>query len=158
MAELIRWSPRELFRPFEDIGDLREEMNRMLGTFFGRTPWGVTGTLEEGVGWYPAVDFEELDDKYLVKAELPGMKQSDIKVTLANGILTLSGERKAEHKAKKDDYYRYESCHGKFQRSFTLPTEVKEDKIKAEYKDGILEIEIPKSEEVKPKEIEIQVH
>jgi len=154
MANLVKWTPRELFAPFEDVDNLRDEMNRVLGSFFGRNRMEP---IEEGIAWYPPVDLEDFDDKYLVKAELPGMKQSDIKVTINDNTLFLSGEKKTEHKEKNADYYRYERCSGKFQRVFNLPSQVKADKIKAQYKDGVLEIEIPKAEESKPKEIEIKV-
>jgi HSP20 family protein len=132
---------------------MQDEMNRMLRGFLGRTP---VRTMEEGGVWYPAVDIEDETDKYVIKAELPGLKQEDIKITLNDGTLTFSGEKKAEHKEKHEGYHCYERYSGKFQRSFTLPTQIKGDKIKANFKNGILEIDVPKSEEVKPKEIEIK--
>ena len=157
MADLIRWTPGELFSPIMgDISDAEREMNRMLRRAFGRR--ALRGrTLEEGAAWYPAVDVEEEPDKYLVKAELPGMKQEDIKVSLRDGTLILTGEKKSEHEEKHEGYHRYERAYGRFQRAFTLPTQVRSEKIKATYKNGILEIDIPKSEAARPKEIEVKV-
>ncbi len=157
MADLIRWTPGEFFSPIlGDVSDAEREMNRMLRRAFGRKALRDR-VLEEGAAWYPAVDVEEEPDKYLVKAELPGMKQEDIKVSVRDGTLILTGEKKTEHEEKHEGYHRYERSYGKFQRAFTLPTQVKSEKIKATYKNGILEIDIPKSEEAKPKEIEVKV-
>jgi HSP20 family protein len=137
--------------PFEEI---REEMNRLFGGFLGRAPMRTTA--EEGCILYPAVDVEDEADKYVLKAELPGLKKDDLKVTVSDGSIVLSGEKKAEHEEKHTGFHRYERCYGKFQRAFMLPTQVDANKIKANFKDGILEIDIPKSAEAKPKEIEIK--
>ena len=149
---LVKYEPTSVWDPFSDFLDLRSEMNRLLGTFFDRP-----GTQDVARGWYPAVDIYEENDRYIVKAELPGVKQEDIKVSLANNTLTLKGERKGEHEDKHDGYHRRERIYGEFCRSFQLPTDVDAEKIQAKSKDGILEIEIPKSEKAKPKEISIKV-
>jgi HSP20 family protein len=150
--QLAKYEPRSIWEPFSDLWDMRSEMSHLLDSFFGRPQErAVAGN------WYPAVDIYEEKDHYLVKAELPGVKQNDIKVSLTDNTLTLQGERKAEHEEKHNGYYRLERTYGKFHRSFKLPVEVNADKIKAKYKDGILEIDIPKSEKAKPKEISIKV-
>jgi HSP20 family protein len=105
--------------------------------------------------WYPSVDVSETDNAYEVKAEIPGMKKDDIKVSLEDNVLTLKGERKEESETKKKNIQICERYYGRFQRSFRLPREVKSDGIKAAYKDGVLTVEIPKAEETKPKEIEV---
>jgi HSP20 family protein len=150
MAELTRWSPRELLSPFEDI---REEMDRMFRGFFA--PRRLEA--EEGRLWYPAVDLEEETDHYALIAELPGIKKDDIKVSLSDGILTLSGERKSPHEEERTGFHRHERCYGKFQRAFNLPSQVDANKIKAMYRDGVLEVDIPKSEEAKLKAVEVKI-
>jgi len=107
--------------------------------------------------WTPAVDIAEHDNEYLVKAELPGVNKDEVKLTLENNILTIRGEKKQEKETKKENYHRVERNYGSFQRSFTLPAAVKADKIDASYKDGILTVSLPKSEEAKPKQIEVKV-
>lgn len=106
----------------------------------------------------PAVDVSEKEDRYIVKADLPGMKQEEIKVNLEDNVLTISGERK-EEKEEKDEkkrYHYYERSYGSFARSFTLPNTVKTEEIKAKYEKGVLHIEIPKAEAKKPKEIKVE--
>ena len=110
-----------------------------------------------GKNWAPAVDVEETKEAYLVKAEIPGMKKDEVKISLMDNVLTLSGEKKTETKSDDKRYHRMERSYGAFERSFTLGSAVKADKISATYKDGILEIFIPKSEESKSKEIDIKV-
>jgi len=105
--------------------------------------------------WSPSVDLAENDDSYEVKAEIPGMKREDIKVSYRDDVLTLTGEKKQEKENKDKNYHRIERAYGRFERSFWLPKEVKADEIKAQYKNGVLSISIPKAEEVKPKEIEV---
>ena len=141
------------FDPFRDITSLREEIDRLFDTFFGRT----AGITEREVAWIPAIDLEETDDAYIVKAELPGMKKEDIKLSISENALTISGERKMEREDKGKTYHRVEMAYGKFLRTIQFPGEVDPDKAKATYKDGILTITIPKSEKAKPKEIEIEV-
>jgi HSP20 family protein len=111
---------------------------------------------DTGMGrWNPAVDLYEKDDYFVIKAELPGVDKKDIAIDLKDRVLTLSGERSYENEVKEDSYYRRERSYGKFQRAFTLPAEVDSDKIKAEFKDGLLRIEVPKPEEQKPKQVTI---
>ncbi len=105
----------------------------------------------------PSVDIFETDGNIVLKAELPGMKKEDIEVTFANGAITISGEKKKEEEVKRKDYYKWERSYGSFCRTFSLPADVKTDKIKSTFKDGVLEITMPKSEEAKSKEVKIKV-
>jgi HSP20 family protein len=107
--------------------------------------------------WIPVVDIAEHDDQYVVKVELPGVNKEDVKITLESNILTIRGDKKQEKETKNENYHRIERSYGSFQRSFTLPTTVKNEKIDAVYKDGILSILLPKAEEAKPKRIEVKV-
>lgn len=107
-------------------------------------------------GWTPALDLYEDKDSFVVKAELPGMKREDIEVSLHEGSLSISGERKGEEKHAGADVYRTERFFGRFQRTVALPTPVAADKVKAAYKDGVLTITLPKTEEAKPKQIEVK--
>jgi HSP20 family protein len=108
--------------------------------------------------WYPPVDVLEGKDWYLIRAELPGMKKEDIKVEVKNGTLTLSGESRSEKPAEGVEYRHTERVAAKFWRSFSLPKTVKHEAIEATYKDGVLEIRVPKAEEAKPRQIQISVH
>jgi HSP20 family protein len=110
-----------------------------------------------GTGWIPAVDVEETADEYLIRAEMPGLKKEDVKISLQENVLTISGEKKSEAKSDDKRYHRLERTYGSFQRSFSLPEPIKADKIGARFKDGVLEVKIPKSEETKPREIDIKV-
>jgi len=105
--------------------------------------------------WNPTVDLYEKDDHFMITAELPGVDKNDIKIDLKDRLLTLSGERTYDNEIKEENYYRRERSYGKFQRAFTLPADVDSDKIKAEYKDGVLRIEVPKPEEKKAKQVTI---
>jgi HSP20 family protein len=129
---------------------MQHEMNRFFDEFFGEG----RAELAEGA-WMPSVDVSETDTEMKVRAELPGMTQDDIELNLQDNVLTLKGEKKQEKKEGKEDYHRMECCYGSFTRSFTLPASVEQDKVQASFKDGILEITLPKSEETKPKKISI---
>jgi HSP20 family protein len=149
---LTRWQRPTLstLDPFEQLSQLREEVNRLFESPFG----GLTQAFNT---WAPAVDLYEDKDNVIVKAELPGMKKEDIDVSLREGMLTISGERKFEREEGKGETYRSERFFGRFQRSVVLPTAVNDAKVNAAYKDGILTITLPKSEEAKPKQIEVSV-
>ncbi len=105
----------------------------------------------------PDVDIFESDGDVVLKAELPGMKKEDIEVTLSDGTITISGEKKQEEEVKKKDYYKVERSYGSFCRTFSLPAEVKADKVKSTFKDGVLEVRMPKSEEAKSKEVKVTI-
>lgn len=147
VRDLIRWDP------FKEISSLREEIDRLFDTFFGRQTSMVSGE----AFWVPAVDVEETESEYIVKAELPGLKKEDIKISITDDTLTISGERKMQKEEKGKTYHRIEMNYGKFERTIRFPSEVLPDKAKASYKDGILSITIPKSEKAKAKELEIQI-
>jgi HSP20 family protein len=135
--------------PLGRLTDLREELEHLFESPLSRAT--------EFLGWTPAFDVYEEKDNFVVKVELPGMKKEDINVSLHNGSLIISGERQAEKPGEGTEVYRAERFFGKFQRSVTLPASVAADKVKAQYKDGILTITLPKSEEAKPKQIEVNV-
>jgi HSP20 family protein len=107
--------------------------------------------------WVPSVDVSETDGEYQIKAEIPDVKKEDVKVILEDGVLTIQGERKQEKEDKGKKYHRVERTYGSFVRSFTLPDLVDEEKVKAEFKDGILKLQLPKSEKARPKAIEVKV-
>src|SRR5206468_3188478 len=145
---LTRWEP---FREME-------EFQNRLSTLFGRPLRRTNGreeiTLPE---WTPLADITEDDKEYLIKAELPEMKKEDVKVTVENGVLTISGERKFEQEEKKKKYHRVERGYGTFMRSFTLPDDADFNKVNAQFKNGVLMVHVPKSERAQPKQIEVKV-
>jgi len=138
--------------PLNDLNRIRQEINRLFEDPFSF----ITPNTSFFEGWEPNIDIYEDKDKVTVKAELPGMKKEDINVSLENKTLMISGERKDEEEHKEGDNYRAERFFGRFQRTITLPSLVNADQIKGNYKDGVLTIELPKSEEAKPKQIDIQ--
>jgi HSP20 family protein len=150
---LVRWNPaRELTAWPSGLFGLQREMNNMFDSFF-------RGSQDEDTSlsaWAPAVDIAEHDDAYTVKMELPGVNKDEVKITLESNILTIRGEKKHEKDTKKENYHRIERIYGSFERSFTLPTTVKSDKIDAAYNNGVLQITLPKAEEAKPKQIEVK--
>jgi HSP20 family protein len=135
---------------------MQDEMNRMFDRFFGRD---VSEDQEHygSIQWHPNVDVSENNDEYLVLAELPGMRKEEIHVTYADGNLKIEGERKQEKEEKDTNYHRVERVYGKFCRNFNIPSAIKNDKISADFKDGVLKIHLPKAEEVKPKQIEVKL-
>ena len=147
--DLVRWEP------FEGFSRIQTRINDLFDDAFGRSR--SSSPPAAGI-WSPAVDILESRDSYLIRAELPGMKREDFNLEVHDGSLTLSGERKFEEAANGVEYHRIERTSGKFSRSFYLPQTVKTDAIKATYRDGILEIHVPKAEEAKPRQIEISVH
>lgn len=146
---LIRWDP------FRELANLQERMNRLFSDWRIRPTWESE---EIGQGsWIPPVDIYETADAVVLKAELPGISKDDINVEVKDNTLTLRGEKKFEKEVKEENYYRVERSYGTFQRSFSLPSTVQQDKVKAKFKDGILEITLPKAEEAKPKQIKVDV-
>ena len=147
MMNLARWNP------LREMTAMQNRINRMFND-----PYWLTDRMDDDTGmgrWNPAVDLYEKDDHFVIKAELPGVDKKDIAIDLKDRVLTLSGERSYENEVKEESYYRRERSYGKFQRAFTLPADVDSDKIKAEFKDGLLQIEVPKPEEQKPKQVTI---
>jgi HSP20 family protein len=153
-----RWQPRVQsithWNPFTEMAGLRKEMDQVFGEFFGQTPFAMAAT--EAM-WGPLVDVHETKDSFLLMAELPGVKQGDIQVSVEGDTLTLKGERKRETEVKEDQYHRIERSYGRFERSILLPSVVDPGRVKAAYRDGVLEIQLPKKEEAKPKEIKVEV-
>jgi len=142
--------------PWKDFGSLQERINRMFDDTI-RTLYPTDGEeLEKGT-WAPAVDIYETNDSFVVSADLPGLNKDEIQIDLKDNTLTLKGEKKFEEKVSKDNYIRVERAYGSFVRSFTLPQNVDPEKIKAKYKEGVLEMTIPKKEEAKPKQIKVEL-
>jgi HSP20 family protein len=149
------------WRPFMDLTLFERDMERMMDDFFGRRtrPWWPERRFRtEGfeIGG-PAVDLYEEKDDIVVKAELPGMEKDNIEVNLADHTLTIKGEKKKEEEVKEKNYYRSERFHGSFLRTLELPKDVHGDKVKASFKNGILEVRLPKTEEAETKEIKVKV-
>ena len=144
---ITRWDP------FRDLNILQERMNRVFEDAAGRG-W-KTDEPSATNSWSPAVDIYETESEIMVQAELPGVARKDIALQLENNVLTLKGERKFEKETSQENYHRIERSYGGFSRAFTIPSSVDDDKIRADYKDGILKIALPKKEQVKAKQIKI---
>ena len=151
--ELAIWRPFGEISPFRDFERMRRDMDRLWGSFFER------GTLrgEDGREWLPSLDVAETKNEIVVKAEVPGLEPKDIDISLSDGVLTIKGEKKQEKEEKEENYHLIERSFGSFFRSIRLPNEVQSDKINASYKNGVLKIVLPKSEEAKKKEVKIKV-
>jgi HSP20 family protein len=155
MNSLTRWQRPVLstWPGFGRLTDLRDDIDRLFESPL--TEWARNSNLLSG--WNPALDLYEDKDNLYVKVELPGMKREDIEVSLHKGSLSISGERKGEEKHEDAEVYRAERFFGRFQRTVTVPASLAVDKVKAQYKDGILTITLPKTEEAKPKHIDVNV-
>ncbi len=145
--ELVRWNP------MRDMFSARHRMNRLMNDFFTPSPYfRRENTVWD---WNPSVDIYNEDNSIVVKAELPGVDKDNINIDVKDRVLTLKGERSSDNEVKEDKYYRRERTFGKFERRFSLPENVNADDIKADYKDGVLRIEIPKPVEEQPKQITV---
>ncbi len=155
MNSLIRWNRPELstWPGFGRLTDLRDEIDRLFEAPLAE----LSRTSQLLSGWTPAMDLYEDNDNVYVRVELPGMRKEDIELSLHDGSLSISGERKSEQKFSDAEVYRAERFFGRFQRTVTLPTAVAADKVKANYKDGLLTVTLPKAEEAKPKHIDVNV-
>jgi HSP20 family protein len=147
---LVRW------RPMRDMVGIQEEVNSIFDRFFGRNIWD-DGESIDTQNWYPRVDISENDDEFIVQTELPGLKKDDVQITFDNGALKIEGERKQEKVDKNINYHRVERAYGKFSRVFQVPSQIQANKISADFKDGLLNITLPKAEEVKPKSIDVKI-
>ena len=150
MNMLTRWDP------FKEM----EETQNRLARFFGMSPPRMPNGDKESMTiteWTPSVDIIEDEKEWLVKADLPEVSKEDVKVTVENGVLTLTGERKLEKEEKDKKYHRIERSYGIFLRSFTLPDATDGTKVNAEFKDGVLKVHLPKTEKAKPKAVEVKV-
>jgi HSP20 family protein len=150
------WRHRGMGRPFRELARMEREMGDLFGRFF--QDWPGAGLAERGRVWAPAVDMIDRPDEVVVRADLPGLEQKDVDVTIQEGILTIRGERKAEREEKKEeeDYYYSERTFGTFIRTMPLPPGVDPEKVKATFKNGILEVHLQKTKESKSKKIEIK--
>ncbi|HXZ13791.1 MAG TPA: Hsp20/alpha crystallin family protein [Candidatus Sulfotelmatobacter sp.] len=143
---ITRWDP------FRNLSTLQEQVNRLFETNFpARSDNSALTT------WAPAVDIYETENELVIKADLPEMDEKELDVRVENNMLTLRGERKFEQKVKEDNYLRIERTYGSFSRSFSLPSTVNTEAIKAEYKNGVLTVELPKRAESKPKQVKVNV-
>jgi HSP20 family protein len=141
---IVRWDPTR------EVDSLQSEVNRLFDTFFGGGP--ANGRAQR---WVPSMDLVETDNHLVLKADLPGLDRDDVNIEVKDGVLTVSGERRAEHEERQDGYYRMERAFGGFSRSMSLPENVDADRISASFDKGVLEIRIPKPEERKPHRVEI---
>jgi HSP20 family protein len=144
---IVRWEP------LREFSTLQNEMNRLFNTVFDAPSPGNGGTTMRR--WMPAMDLVESADHFVLRADLPGLSEDDVKIEFDDGTLTVSGERKAEHESNKDGVYRVERAFGSFSRSLTLPQGIDPEAVTASFDRGVLEISIPKPEERKPRRIEI---
>ena len=146
MAMLTRWDP------FRELARVQEEMNRAFGDERAMFRAG------ESVGWTPACDIYEDGEEIVVRAELAGVEPKDVDIRFENGVLTLKGEREMEKEDKRENYHRLEMSYGTFTRAFSLPATIDSEKIRAESKQGVLLIHLPKKPEAKPKSIQVKVN
>jgi HSP20 family protein len=144
---LIRWEPTR------ELSSLQSDVNRLFNAFFD-PPTGNGASMRR---WIPAMDLVETADDFVLRADLPGLTEQDVSIDLEDTVLTVSGERKAEHDEGEEGYYRVERATGAFSRSLTLPEGVDADAIQASFADGVLEIRIPKPEQRKPRKVAISV-
>ncbi len=153
---IIKWQrpPAAQWPTFSRLYDLRDEIDRLFDSPLSE----LTRTSQLLSGYTPALDVYEEKENFVVKAELPGMKKEEIEVSFHDGSLSISGERKSESKHEEAEVYRAERFFGRFQRTVTLPAPVAVDKVKAAYKDGVLTITLPKTEEAKPKHIDVSIN
>jgi HSP20 family protein len=145
---LVRWEP------VREISSIQTEMNRLFNSFFDTPTTGNGGAARR---WLPAMDVVESDDHFVLTADLPGLGEEDVNIEIEDNVLTVSGERKAEHEDKREGFVRVERSYGSFRRSLTLPKDVDADAVSANFDKGVLEIRIPKPEQRKPRKVEIQV-
>jgi HSP20 family protein len=145
---LIRWDP------FREMSALQERMNRLFSDVRAQGNFREEEIMRGS--WVPAVDIFETNEAIVLKAELPGITAQDISVEVKDNTLTLKGEKKFEQEVKEENYHRVERSYGSFQRAFTLPGTIRQEKVKAKFKDGILEIALPKVEEARPKQIKVE--
>jgi HSP20 family protein len=146
---LIRWEP------VRELNTIQNEMNRLFNTFFEAPATGSGSGSSALRRWIPAMDLVETDEDFVLRADLPGLSEADVNIELEDNVLTISGERKAEHEERKEGYYRVERASGAFSRSLTLPEGVDPDRVRAHFDRGVLEVRIPKPEQRKPRKVTI---
>ena len=148
---LVRWEP------VRELTSLQNEMNRLFNTFFDTPSTGGNGNGGSLRRWIPAMDLVETDDHFVLKADLPGLDESDVNIEVEDNVLTVSGERNAEHEDNREGYVRVERAYGSFRRSLTLPDGVDAEAVSASFEKGVLQVSIPKPEQRKPRKVAIQV-
>ena len=155
MANLIRWG----WDPFKEMEREMQDLTSRFGRMLSSSPSRGMGSREavSVADWAPSVDISETDTEYLVKAEIPEVEKKDVKVTLQDGLLTLQGERRQEKEEKGKRFHRVERSYGTFLRTFELPDGVDEEKLRAEFKEGMLLVHLPKTEKAKTRAIEVRV-
>ncbi|HEX5224060.1 MAG TPA: Hsp20/alpha crystallin family protein [Solirubrobacteraceae bacterium] len=146
---IIRWEPAR------ELQSIQQEMNRLFGTFFDNQTVSAAPTGQRR--WIPAMDLVEEDEHYVLRADLPGVREDDVNVELEDNVLTISGERRTESSERKDGYYRLERSSGTFARSLTLPEGIDPESIEAGFENGVLELRVPKPAEHKPRRVAISV-
>jgi HSP20 family protein len=144
---IVRWEP------LRELGTLQTEMNRLFNTVFDQP----AGPNDQARRWVPAMDLVETDDHFVLRADLPGLSEDDVKIELEDNVLTISGDRKAEHEERQAGFYRVERAFGTFSRALTLPTGIDADSVTATFDRGVLEVRIPKPAERKPRRVWIGV-
>jgi HSP20 family protein len=155
MFDMIPWRRRDLgTSPERSAVDLRREMDNIFERFFGETAWPLPGLSRS---FSPAFDLSENDDEFVVKAELPGVDPKEVDINLTGNLLTIKGEKRGENEERNGNYHRIERTYGSFSRSFQLPCEIRKDEVTATYKDGVLDLRLPKAEEAKRKTLKIEV-
>jgi HSP20 family protein len=147
---LIRWEP------VRELHTMQNEMNRLFNTFFD-SPTPSNGGNAGVRRWIPAMDVVETEDHFVLRADLPGLSESDVNIELEDNVLTIAGERKSEHQHRGEGYYRVERAFGSFSRSLTLPEGVDADAVQASFDHGVLEVRIPKPEQHKPRKVQISL-
>ena len=136
------------YRPYRGMVSLQDEINRVFDSL-------MRPVAPDNDVWFPAADLRETETEYIVRAELPGVNREDVKISLINNTLVIRGEKKQETEEKKGNWHQVERSYGAFERSFVLPAAVSADKVHAMFKDGVLQVEVPKAEEARPREIKI---
>lgn len=154
-----RWRPfstqsMERWDPVRNISEIQGEVNRLFDSFFGRP---ATGSTPAGRLWAPLVDMYETKDDLVLVVELPGVREKDVNVSITGDLLSIKGERRFDQEVKDQSLLHVERVHGRFERTIQLPMPVQADKVKATFRDGVLEVKLPKVEEIKPREIKIDI-
>jgi HSP20 family protein len=154
MNSLIPWGPAR-WDPFKELEEIGDRFHHIFGRLPEYRPMGREALTV--ADWVPTVDISEDDKEYVIKAEIPAVDKKDVKISVEEGVLTIQGERKQEKEEKGKKFHRVESSYGSFFRSFTLPENIAEEKLRAEFKDGVLLVHLPKTEKPKPKAVEVKV-
>lgn len=156
MQTMTRWQPWAGWDPITEMNEMTRRFSSLLGLAPIRHGDGKEGTAPVGA-WAPLVDITEDGTEYVITAELPGIRKEEVAVTVENGVLNFSGERKSQHDEKSKRCHRIERAYGRFERSFTLPEDADAQKVSAEYKDGVLRIHLPKDTRALPRSVDVKV-